>query len=41
MARSFGEIAGISEALPSIGALALFVMIAASLAVKQYRTPLD
>lgn len=32
---------GLSEALPSIGALALFVLIVASLAVKQYRTTLD
>ena len=32
---------GISEALPSIGALALFTVIVASLAMKQYRTTLD
>lgn len=32
---------GLSEALPSIGSLALFVLIVASLAVKQYRTTLD
>lgn len=32
---------GLAEALPSIGALALFVLIVASLAVKQYRTTLD
>jgi ABC-2 type transport system permease protein len=32
---------GIAEALPSLGALALFVVIVASLAVKQYRTTLD
>jgi ABC-2 type transport system permease protein len=32
---------GIVEALPSLGALALFVLICASLAVKQYRTTLD
>ena len=32
---------GIAEALPSLGALALFVMIVASIAVKQYRTTLD
>lgn len=32
---------GIAEALPSLGALALFVLIVASLAVKQYRTTLD
>jgi ABC-2 type transport system permease protein len=33
--------AGIAEALPSLGALALFVLIVASIAVKQYRTTLD
>lgn len=32
---------GISEALPSLGALALFVLIVATIAVKQYRTTLD
>jgi ABC-2 type transport system permease protein len=32
---------GISDALPSLGALSLFVLIVASLAVKQYRTTLD
>ena len=32
---------GIAEALPSLGALALFVVIVASIAVKQYRTTLD
>jgi len=32
---------GISEALPSLGALALFVLIVASLAVRAYRTTLD
>jgi ABC-2 type transport system permease protein len=32
---------GLAEALPSIVALALFVLIVASLAVKQYRTTLD
>ena len=32
---------GIAEAAPSLGALALFVVIVASLAVKQYRTTLD
>ena len=32
---------GIAESLPSIGALALFVLVIASLAVKQYRTTLD
>ncbi len=32
---------GLAEALPSIGALALFVVVVASLAVKQYRTTLD
>jgi ABC-2 type transport system permease protein len=32
---------GIADALPSLGALALFVIIVASLAVKQYRTTLD
>ncbi|HJR83636.1 MAG TPA: ABC transporter permease [Sphingomicrobium sp.] len=32
---------GIAEALPSLGALALFVLIVAALAVKQYRTTLD
>jgi ABC-2 type transport system permease protein len=32
---------GISEALPSLGALTLFVLIVAGIAVKQYRTTLD
>ena len=32
---------GIAEALPSLGALALFVLIVAGIAVKQYRTTLD
>jgi len=32
---------GIGEALPSLGALALFVLVVATLAVKQYRTTLD
>ncbi|HET9354940.1 MAG TPA: ABC transporter permease [Sphingomicrobium sp.] len=32
---------GIAESLPSLGALALFVVIVAGLAVKQYRTTLD
>jgi ABC-2 type transport system permease protein len=32
---------GIAEALPSLGALALFVLIVASLAVRAYRTTLD
>ena len=32
---------GILDALPSLGALALFVLIVASLAIKQYRTTLD
>lgn len=32
---------GVAEALPSLGALALFTLIVASLAVKQYRTTLD
>jgi ABC-2 type transport system permease protein len=32
---------GIMEVLPSLGALALFVLIVASLAIKQYRTTLD
>ena len=32
---------GIAEALPSLGALALFVLIVAGNAVKQYRTTLD
>ena len=32
---------GIVEAAPSLGALALFVVIVASIAVKQYRTTLD
>jgi ABC-2 type transport system permease protein len=32
---------GISEALPSLGALALFTLIVAAIAVKQYRTTLD
>lgn len=33
--------AGVAEALPSLGALALFVVIVAGLAMKQYRTTLD
>ena len=33
--------AGVTEALPSLGALALFVAIVAGLAMKQYRTTLD
>jgi ABC-2 type transport system permease protein len=32
---------GIGDALPSLGALALFVVVVAGLAVKQYRTTLD
>jgi len=32
---------GLSDALPSIGALALFVVVVASLAVNRYRTTLD
>ena len=32
---------GVAEALPSLAALALFVLVVASLAVKQYRTTLD
>jgi ABC-2 type transport system permease protein len=32
---------GIVDALPSLGALALFVVIVATLAVRQYRTTLD
>ncbi|HEX6073050.1 MAG TPA: ABC transporter permease [Sphingomicrobium sp.] len=32
---------GIADALPSLGALALFVLIVAGLAIKQYRTTLD
>jgi ABC-2 type transport system permease protein len=32
---------GIMEVLPSLGALALFVLIVAGLAIKQYRTTLD
>jgi ABC-2 type transport system permease protein len=32
---------GIADALPSLGALALFVLVVASLAVMQYRTTLD
>ena len=32
---------GIAEALPSLGALALFTVIVAGLAMKQYRTTLD
>ena len=32
---------GIAEALPSLGALALFVLVVAGFAVKQYRTTLD
>ncbi len=32
---------GIAEALPSLGALALFTIIVAALAMKQYRTTLD
>ncbi len=33
--------AGVAEALPSLGALALFVLLVASIAMKQYRTTLD
>ena len=33
--------AGIADALPSLGALALFVLVVAALAVKQYRMTLD
>jgi ABC-2 type transport system permease protein len=33
--------AGVSEALPSLGALALFVLLVASVAMRQYRTTLD
>jgi ABC-2 type transport system permease protein len=32
---------GLAEALPSLGALALFVLVVATLAVRQYRTTLD
>jgi ABC-2 type transport system permease protein len=32
---------GIGDALPSLGALALFVLVVATLAVRQYRTTLD
>jgi ABC-2 type transport system permease protein len=32
---------GIDEALPSLGALSLFVLVVAAIAVKQYRTTLD
>jgi ABC-2 type transport system permease protein len=32
---------GIADALPSLGALALFVLVVSSLAVRQYRTTLD
>jgi ABC-2 type transport system permease protein len=32
---------GIADALPSLGALALFVLVVATLAVRQYRTTLD
>ena len=32
---------GIGDALPSLGALALFVLVVATLAIKQYRTTLD
>jgi ABC-2 type transport system permease protein len=32
---------GIAEALPSLGALALFTLVVATLAVRQYRTTLD
>ena len=32
---------GIAEALPSLGALTLFVLVVATLAMKQYRTTLD
>jgi len=32
---------GLGDALPSLGALALFVLIVATLAIKQYRTTLD
>ena len=33
--------AGVAETLPSLGALALFVLLVASVAMKQYRTTLD
>ena len=33
--------AGVSDALPSLGALTLFVLVVAALAVKQYRMTLD
>jgi len=33
--------AGVAEALPSLGALALFVAIVAGLAMMKYRTTLD
>jgi ABC-2 type transport system permease protein len=32
---------GIAEVLPSLGALALFMVIVVALAMKQYRTTLD
>jgi ABC-2 type transport system permease protein len=32
---------GIADALQSLGALALFVLLVATLAVRQYRTTLD
>jgi hypothetical protein len=32
---------GIMEALPSLGALLLFVVLVASVAIKQYRTTRD
>ena len=32
---------GIGDLSPSLGALALFVLIVASIAIKQYRTTLD
>jgi ABC-2 type transport system permease protein len=32
---------GLGDALPSLGALALFVLVVATLAIKQYRTTLD
>jgi ABC-2 type transport system permease protein len=32
---------GIAESLPSLGALVLFVLVIAGLAMKQYRTTLD
>jgi hypothetical protein len=32
---------GIAEALPSLGALTLFMLVVATIAIRQYRTTLD